>query len=624
MRLRMVAALAPLAGLYVAVAAAQPTLSDPALRVQVVAAGLEAPTSMAFVGPDDILVLQKNDGRVRRVLGGVLQPTAVLDVAVDSVIERGLLGIAVNSQQPPRVFLYYTEVSDPDGDGQPDSGTPLGNRVYRYTWNALMGRLQNRELVLDLPVTGARFHNGGVLLLGPTPTPGPPAPVGDGAPLYAVIGDLNRSGQLENIPTGAAPDDTAVILRVRQDGAPAPGNPFVPYCSGTTTQACPNGTGCPAGQSCVTRVARYVGYGVRNSFGLGLDPVTGFLWDTENGPDSYDEVNLVAPGFNSGWLPIMGPDSRDGQGVGDLFTMPGGASAYSDPEFAWLDPVGVTAIVFPAGSALGAPYDAVALAGDFNHGNLYRFPLNAQRTGFDLSGFDGLADLVADDVAERDRGRLGYGFGGISDLELGPDGALYVVSLGAGAIYRIVNGYTLSGHVQYYVDDRAVPDVSVHLLGAINSRTPSDASGAYAIAAPPGYWALAPGKSGDQRNGISTLDATRVLQFVADDGGITFNAAQLAACDVTGNGTCSPLDATRILQLVAGDLLRFPAADLCQSDWLFIPNPTAVPNQLLTVPQVNGACQMGRIAYAPLVGDAADQDFVAVLLGDVTGNWSAP
>jgi glucose/arabinose dehydrogenase len=602
-------------------AVAQPILSDPTLHVETVASGLETPTSMAFVGPDDILVLQKNNGRVRRVLGGVLQPDPVLDVAVENDNERGLLGIAVNTQQPPRVFLYYTEISDPDGDGQPDGGTPLGNRVYRYTWNAALGRLENRQLVLDLPVTAGPNHNGGVLLLGPTPTPGPQQPIGDGSPLYTVIGDLNRDGQLENFAGGPAPDDTAVILRVQQDGTPVPGNPFVPYCSITTTQLCPNGSGCPGGQSCLTRVARYVAYGVRNSFGLALDPATGTLWDTENGPGSYDEINLVTPGLNSGWEQIMGPDGRDPQGAGDLFNMPGGASAYSDPEFAWLDPVAVTGIVFPVGSALGPAYDDVALVGDFNFGNLYRFPLNASRTGFALSGFTGLADLVADSINERNALRLGGNFGGISDLQIGPDGALYVVSIGAGAIYRIVSATAdLSGRIHYYVGDRSVPDVAVRRQGATTASTSTDSSGGYAFSdVPLGNQAIVPAKSGDARNGISTLDATRILQFVA--GEQPFDQFQRLACDVTGNGVCSPLDATRVLQFVAAALQRFPAAELCQSDWLFVPDAAAVPNQILTQPQLAGSCTMGRIAYVPLAGNAADQDFAAVLLGDVTGNW---
>src|SRR4029077_15403636 len=136
-----------------------------------------------------------------------------------------------------------------------------------------------------------------------------------------------------------APDDTSVILRLQQDGSPAPGNPFIPYCSLTTTQTCPSGMGCPTGETCISAVARYFAYGIRNSFGLAFDPVTGQLWDTENGPTSYDEINLVSPGFNSGWNQIMGPDSRAPLGTADLFNVPGGASSYSDPEYSWLSPV---------------------------------------------------------------------------------------------------------------------------------------------------------------------------------------------------------------------------------------------------------------------------------------------
>jgi glucose/arabinose dehydrogenase len=601
---------------------AQPTVGDPGLAIELVASGLDAPTTMAFVGPGDILVLQKNDGRVRRVLNGVLQPDPVLDVAVNTDSERGLLGIAVNTEQPRRVFLYYTEVSDADGDGLPDSGTPLGNRVYRYAWNAATSRLENRQLVLDLPVTSGPNHDGGILLLGPTPTPGPQTRVGDGSPLYVVIGDVNRDGQLQNVPGGAAADDSGVILRVQQDGTPVSGNPFAPYCSATTTQACASGSGCPAGQSCISRVARYLAYGVRNSFGLALDPVTGILWDTENGPGSYDEINLVAAGFNSGWVPIMGPDSRDSNAVGDLFAMPGGASAYSDPEFSWLNPVAVTSIVFPHDSALGPAYDGVALVGDFNLGNLSRFPLNPERTGFALSGLTGLADLVADNAAERERVRLGANFGGISDLEIGPDGALYVVSIGAGAIHRVVNAYDVAGALRYYVDARPVSNATVRLRGATSTSMTTDVNGAFAFAAVrPGVWTLAAEKNADLRNGLSALDGAGVLEFIA--GMSRFNDFQRLACDVTGDGTCSPLDGARILQFVAGQLSRFPAALLCQSDWLFVPGPAAAQNQIVTAPRLDGSCTPGQIRFQPLTSDAVDQDFIAILLGDVTGNWDA-
>jgi glucose/arabinose dehydrogenase len=404
------------------------TLTDPTLTVTALStAGLSVPTSMAFLAPDDILVLEKNTGQVRRVLGGVLQPGNVLDVHVANFGERGMLGIAINTESPPRVFLYYTEASGMDG------GTPLGNRVYRYTWNPGLGVLESPQLILDLPVFPGFNHNGGVVVLGP---PGVGS-VGDGSLLHVIIGDVGRNGQLQNNPAGAAPDDSSVILRVEQDGTAAPSNPFVPYCSVTTTQTCPGGGGCPGGESCLTQVARYFAYGVRNSFGLGIDPVTDTLWQTENGPDLWDEVNLVTPGMNSGWNQIMGPDANDPQGVGDLFDMPGAGSTYSDPEFSWLDTNAPTAIVFPNGSTLGAAYDDVALVGDSNNGFLYRFPLNGTRTGFDFSAFPDLQDLVADDTSEQNQLRIGEGFGAITDLEIGPDDNLYLVSISQGQIYRI-------------------------------------------------------------------------------------------------------------------------------------------------------------------------------------------
>ncbi len=403
------------------------TVSDPELSLETVVTGLSGPTQMAFLGRDDILVNEKNTGRVRRVLDGTLLPGFVLDVPVNAASERGLLGLAINSEDPPGVFLYYTEAAV-------QGGSPIANRVYRYTWNPGTGMLENPSLILDLPVLPGPNHNAGIVLLG---NPGEGPPVGDGAFLYAVIGDLNRDNQLENFPNGDPPDDTAVIFRVLQDGTPAPGNPFAPYCSATTTQPCSSNPECPGGETCVLEVARYYAYGVRNSFGMALDPVTGRLWDTENGPASYDEINLIEPGTNSGWEKIMGPDARDPQGVGDLFDIPSGGSTYSDPEFSWFDTIAPTAILFPFSSRLGASYGDVALVADNNLSQIYALPLNGARDGFDFAGFAGVADLVADSDGERDQFLFGEGFGAATDLEIGPDGALYVLSIGHGAIYRI-------------------------------------------------------------------------------------------------------------------------------------------------------------------------------------------
>ena len=248
------------------------TLRDPSLQASLIASGLSAPTGLAFIGPDDILVTQKNDGRVRRVVGGVLQPTDVLDVGVDSASERGLLGIALHPAFPvtPFIYLYYTQSST--GDDTTGTPGPLGNRVYRYRWTG--SALASPSLLLDLPVTPGPNHDGGKILFGP-----------DGK-LYVVIGDLNRNGQLQNNAMGPIPDNTGVILRLNDDGSIPADNPFIALGG---------------------NLAKYFAYGIRNSFGMAFDPVTNRLWITENGPANYDEINLVPRGFNSGWNLLWGP-----------------------------------------------------------------------------------------------------------------------------------------------------------------------------------------------------------------------------------------------------------------------------------------------------------------------------
>jgi len=419
--------LAAIAVFALALSARAQVVVDPTLTLQQLLpfGSLTQPTSMAFLGADDFLVLEKTTGNVRRVVGGVLQVAPVLTVPVNFSSERGLLGIAINHETPRKVFLYYTEAATL-------GGTAIANRVYRYTWNAGTGTLVSPSLVLDLPVTPGPNHNGGVLVLGPpNQFPG----VGDGAALFVVIGELNRNGQLQNSAFGSAPDDTGVIFRVRQDGTAIPGNPFTPYCSVTTAQTCASSATCPGGETCRTQIARYWAYGVRNSFGLALDAQTGQLWDTENGPDTFDEINRVLPGMNSGWTDIMGPDALDPQGVGDLFNIPGAGLTYSDPEFSWQSTVAPTAIVFPYGSSLGPAYDSRAIVADNNNGLLYAFPLNAGRTGFALSG--ALADLVANTQTEANPLTFGQDFGAITDLKVGPSGDLYAVDLGLGTVFRI-------------------------------------------------------------------------------------------------------------------------------------------------------------------------------------------
>src|SRR5262245_4323930 len=383
---------------YSSFASAQ-VLNDPALQLREVLSGLNKPTTNAFIGLRDILLPQKTDGWVQPVMNGILQPDPVLDVAVDSSSERGLLGIAVHPNFPtsPFVYLYYTEsgnVSDTSG-----SPVPLANRVYRYTWNG--SALVSPQLLLDLPVTPGPNHNGGTMSFGPDDK------------LYVVIGELNRTGQLQNFLGAAAPDDTGVIFRINDDGSVPSDNPF--FSQGGN-------------------LAKYFAYGIRNSFGLAFDSVTGKLWDTENGDANYDEINLVEPGFNSGWRRIMGPSARDAQGTSDLVIFSG--SHYADPKFSWFNVVAPTGIVFTNVATLGVDYQNSVVVGDINNGNLYRFRLNPSRDGF-LFGDPNLSDLVADNSQELQELIWGTGFVGVTDLKVGRDGLLYVLSFSLGKIFVI-------------------------------------------------------------------------------------------------------------------------------------------------------------------------------------------
>jgi glucose/arabinose dehydrogenase len=109
-------------------------------------------------------------------------------------------------------------------------------------------------------------------------------------------------------------------------------------------------------------------------------------------------------------------------------------STYSDPEFSFEDSIGITSIGFLAGSALGSGYDDAVLVGDHNTGSLYLLRLNATRDGFDLSG--DLADLVADGD-ERLQLVFGSNFWSTTGIEVGPDGAVYLLSFRRDSIYRI-------------------------------------------------------------------------------------------------------------------------------------------------------------------------------------------
>jgi glucose/arabinose dehydrogenase len=508
------------------VRAADPTVVDPNLAVRTVVSGLVQPTTMAFLGDGEFLVLEKASGKVQRVVGGVVTAT-VLDLPVNSASERGLLGIALHPKfrRHPWAYLYWTEsstgadstiaaeVGNPASPYPPGTPQPLGNRVDRFVWDRVAGTLTFDRNVVTLrayqadagqPLRGN--HNGGVITFERSGDDGDDddhdgehddhdgeddgdRDRGDGrgrdddhhgrhkARLFIVIGDNGRRGQTQNLLDGpfgpGIPDDqfggprpdfahlTGVILRINDDGTTPRGNPFFRV-------------GARVGGDVGASIQKVYAYGVRNSFGMAVDPRTGDLWNQENSDDAFDEINRVTPGQNNGWVQVMGPLSRVAefkaietslpvppgslqqirwppQNIADtpdearsrLVRIPG--AHYRDPVFSWKYAVAPAGIGFLDSGALGREYEGNLFVGaartTLSAGYLMRFVLNRSRRGFALSD-PLLADGVADNTAkfspiESESLIFGTDFGVGTDIRTGPNGNLYVVSLSNGAVYEI-------------------------------------------------------------------------------------------------------------------------------------------------------------------------------------------
>jgi aldose sugar dehydrogenase len=345
-----------------------PISSEPKYKIEKFISNLDWPTTMSFVG-SDLLVLQKNNGLVCHVNNESLEKIPVLDVNVNGEVEQGLVGITTRENE---VFLYFTESEQEDG------GKVIGNHIYKYLWNGL--DLVEGKLIKKFPGDLSQAHIGGAMTTGIDGT------------IYSVTGDMRQEGKNQNFNSGDE-NETSIILPVDPLGEP-------------------------------------IAKGIRNSFGLAIDPLTGNLWDTENSLKFFDEINLVLPNFNSGWKKIMGPASEKEQ-----LSINIDGFEYSDPEFSWETPIAPTAISFVDSKFFPELKNSI-LVGDFNTGSIYEFKLNEKRTGFEFKD-PLLKDLVVNRGESMNEIIFATGFAGITDIEVGPDGMIYVVTILDGTIYKI-------------------------------------------------------------------------------------------------------------------------------------------------------------------------------------------
>ena len=417
-----------------------PFVTDSNYTIEKFATGLEFPVSMDFVG-DDMLVLEKHSGKVIRISDdGVLYDEPVLDVSVRFNYYSGLLGIATLSD---RVFLYYTETESGDdareGSSELDS-VDAKNRVYQYDWNG--EKLSNPILIKEFIAQLSNNHHGGAMTKGLDNE------------IYFVIGDEGQSGVFEN----RAENSCYIVSFVNDECSDEPvyetGSIFkIDTWSGNSIEL--------------------FAMGIRNSFGLGVDPITGYLWDTENGENYFDEINLVKPRFNSGWNSVMGPVDRENP---DTHPCAGGVLGnesncpveyrgsqpipptfenfvYSDPEFSFHQTVGPTAIAFPDDSF---GYSDMLFVSDYHFATIYKFPLNSDRTGFNFSNPE-LVDLVVDGDIDTQPKELFFAYnfpGGISDITF-HNGVMYVANLLGGTIYKIYPIQTTETSIPDWIKNNA-------------------------------------------------------------------------------------------------------------------------------------------------------------------------
>jgi glucose/arabinose dehydrogenase len=439
--------------------------------------GLSEPTGLVFLGPDDFLVLEKGTGRVKRVVNGVVQST-VLELAVNSFSERGLLGIALHPdfETTPYVYLRWTcrgSLDADDCESGPPTGEPaavplLGNRVDRFLWDGEtltfdrnIIRLRAFQADAGQPMRGN--HNGGKILFGPDKK------------LYIYMGDNGRRGWMQNISEGFGPDGkddqfggpepddahlTGVILRLNNDGSTPEDNPFF----GVTTGA---------GPEVDSNIHKVFAYGIRNGFGMAFDAATGQLWEAQNADDAGTEINRIEAGFNGGWVQIMGrldhiadykaietspqyfglqqirwpptliADTPE-EALSRLFMLPG--ARYGDPLLTWKFEIAPAGFGFIKGNGLGPQYDGdIVLGGarDFLFdGHLFRLRLTPDRRDLNLSACPCEARRVIEaadkwDITGSESLLFGKGFGLTTDIVTGPNGNLFVVSLSKNAVYEI-------------------------------------------------------------------------------------------------------------------------------------------------------------------------------------------
>jgi glucose/arabinose dehydrogenase len=340
--------------------------ADGPIRVVPVVTGLSHPWSLAFLPNGDALVTERA-GRLRLVADGVLDPTPIAGVpSVHAVRLSGLLDVALHPdfERNGLVYLTYTKNIQPE---------PL-----QVATTLARGRLEGHRLVdtEDIFAADAWAGDGGSasrIAFGP-----------DGY-LYMTTGASNGpfAQELDNA--------RGKILRLRDDGTPAPGNPF-------------------AGRNGAR--PEVFSYGHRNQLGLAFNPFTGDLWNSEMGPNGGDEVNIILPGRNYGWPLYSYGRTYEGPFVSSAPS----AEGIELPWAHWSPGISPSGLSFYTGDRYFPSWNMSVFIGSVRVGQIPGTG-HLSRIQFDDNGNEIRRELLLTSLGQR-----------IRDVRQGPDGYLYLLT----------------------------------------------------------------------------------------------------------------------------------------------------------------------------------------------------
>jgi glucose/arabinose dehydrogenase len=549
--------------------------------------GVSQPTHITHAGDGSgRLFVVEQRGNIRIVKNGVLQSAPFLDISsrLSCCGERGLLSVAFPPAYADRgyFFVYYTNTS---GD--------IVVARYSVTTNPDVADPNSEALVLKVPHPTFGNHNGGQLAFGP-----------DDGDLYIGTGDGGSGG---DPPNNAQNTNVLLGKLLRIDVLSGSGASYAIPASN------------PYAQVSGYRPEIWA-FGVRNPWRFSFDRLTHDLYIADVGQGSYEEIDYQPAGNpggqNYGWRIMEGlhcynattcnmsgltlPVAEYSHAQGDCSVT--GGFVYRGQQFARMQ-----GIYFYGDYCTGRIWGLQRDGGAWVNMPLYDAPFNITTFGEDEAGNVYVANATNGAIAML--------------TDAAAPTATVTRTTATPTPTRSAGTLSIGGQIVYAGSGLPVSGATVQLFGPAPGAVQTNAAGQFTFTGlSPDAWSIQPRKFEPKSNALNAADAVAILQAAV--GIRSLDAVQLLACDVNGDGRPTASDAVLVLMYNVEIISSFPTAQRCGSDWIFVPQPQGTANQRITPASLAaGACQPGSIAWTPLADPVTNQNFVAVLIGDCSGNW---